>query len=256
MIAGALVPAVGRHRRGPRLLGARRRSQTASSATTTSRSRSRRRARCWRTHFINYILDNEVSEKNFGWNGYQPPLTKLGRRLPDRSRATSHDNLLSAVVVPDDFDEGIQVLRDRRSQSRTCGCRHSRSSRVAEAETPVRAGSARPSHSVPLALSRDPGHAWLILLFVVPFYGIMAVAFSTEFNISRSADSGVEPVRLELHRLQRRRSSSPSPGSTRRRGFTRSCTPHSRCRSALWSATRSLTTWRGWPGATAACCWR
>ncbi len=28
-----------------------------------------------------------------------------------------------------------------------------------------------------------PGTVWLVLLFVVPFYGIMAVAFSSQLNI-------------------------------------------------------------------------
>ena len=26
---------------------------------------------------INDLLDNEIGLRNFGWNGYQPPLTKL-----------------------------------------------------------------------------------------------------------------------------------------------------------------------------------
>ncbi len=57
--------------------------------------------------FMNYILDNEVSELNFSWNGYQPPLTKLG---PDYliDQGYIPDNLLTAVVQRDDFDEGIQ----------------------------------------------------------------------------------------------------------------------------------------------------
>jgi len=57
--------------------------------------------------FLNYILDNDVSLKNFGWNGYQPPLTKLGPDfLVDQGYVP--DNLMSAVVERDDFAEGIQ----------------------------------------------------------------------------------------------------------------------------------------------------
>lgn len=57
--------------------------------------------------FLNYILDLEVSEKNFNWNGYQPPMDKLSAEyLIDKGYIS--DNLLSAVVVPDDFDQGIQ----------------------------------------------------------------------------------------------------------------------------------------------------
>ena len=57
--------------------------------------------------FVDYILDNKVSLKNFGWNGYQPPMTKLG---PDFliDQGYVPDNLLSAVVEQDDFTEGHQ----------------------------------------------------------------------------------------------------------------------------------------------------
>jgi spermidine/putrescine transport system substrate-binding protein len=58
-------------------------------------------------HFINYILDNEVSEKNFNWNGYQPPLTALDADYLIK-QGYIQDTLMSAVVVPEDFDEGIQ----------------------------------------------------------------------------------------------------------------------------------------------------
>ncbi|MEO8328986.1 MAG: spermidine/putrescine ABC transporter substrate-binding protein [Candidatus Nanopelagicales bacterium] len=57
--------------------------------------------------FLNYILDLDVAEKNFNWNGYQPPMDKLNANyLIDKGYIA--DNLLSAVVVPDDFDQGIQ----------------------------------------------------------------------------------------------------------------------------------------------------
>jgi spermidine/putrescine transport system substrate-binding protein len=57
--------------------------------------------------FLNYILDNEVSEKNFNWNGYQPPFTKLNAKyLIDNGYIS--ENLMSAVVVPEDFTKGKQ----------------------------------------------------------------------------------------------------------------------------------------------------
>ena len=56
--------------------------------------------------FLNYILDNDVAEKNFNWNGYQPPLTKLDAQyLIDKGYIV--ENLMSAVVVPEDFPSGI-----------------------------------------------------------------------------------------------------------------------------------------------------
>lgn len=57
--------------------------------------------------FINDLLDNAIAEKNFNWNGYQPPLTKLDAQyLVDKGYIS--ENLMTAVVVPEDFAEGIQ----------------------------------------------------------------------------------------------------------------------------------------------------
>ncbi|MFL6180969.1 MAG: spermidine/putrescine ABC transporter substrate-binding protein [Actinomycetes bacterium] len=57
--------------------------------------------------FLNYIIDNTVSEKNFNWNGYQPPLNKLNADYLIKQGYIS-DNLMSAVVVPEDFDKARQ----------------------------------------------------------------------------------------------------------------------------------------------------
>jgi spermidine/putrescine transport system substrate-binding protein len=57
--------------------------------------------------FINDLLDNDISLQNFGWNGYQPPLTKLSADyLVDQGYIPA--NLTGAVVVRDDFDTGLQ----------------------------------------------------------------------------------------------------------------------------------------------------
>ena len=57
--------------------------------------------------FVNYMIDNDVSLTNFTWNGYQPPLTKLDSKyLIDQGLIP--ENLLSAVVVPEDFEVGLQ----------------------------------------------------------------------------------------------------------------------------------------------------
>lgn len=56
--------------------------------------------------FINDLLDNQISLRNFGWNGYQPPLTKLSAQyLIDQGYIP--ENLMPAVVEPGDFDEGL-----------------------------------------------------------------------------------------------------------------------------------------------------
>lgn len=57
--------------------------------------------------FLNYIIDNEVSLKNFTWNGYQPPLNKLTPEfLVDEGYVP--ESVTNAVVQPEDFAEGIQ----------------------------------------------------------------------------------------------------------------------------------------------------
>ena len=55
---------------------------------------------------INDLLDNKIGLRNFGWNGYQPPLTKLSAQyLTDQGYIPK--NLMNAVVEPQDFDEGL-----------------------------------------------------------------------------------------------------------------------------------------------------
>ncbi len=56
--------------------------------------------------FINDLLDNKIGLRNFGWNGYQPPLTKLSAQyLTDQGYIPK--NLMNAVVEPADFEEGL-----------------------------------------------------------------------------------------------------------------------------------------------------
>ena len=55
---------------------------------------------------INDLLDNQIGLRNFGWNGYQPPLTKLSAQyLIDQGYIP--ENLMNAVVLPEDFDTGL-----------------------------------------------------------------------------------------------------------------------------------------------------
>jgi spermidine/putrescine transport system substrate-binding protein len=55
---------------------------------------------------INDLLDNDIALRNFGFNGYQPPLTKLSAQyLIDQGYIP--ENLMSAVVLPEDFTSGL-----------------------------------------------------------------------------------------------------------------------------------------------------
>lgn len=54
---------------------------------------------------INELLDNKTALRNFGWNGYQPPLTKLSAQyLTDQGYIPK--NLANAVVLRSDMDKG------------------------------------------------------------------------------------------------------------------------------------------------------
>lgn len=60
-------------------------------------------------HFLNFMLDNDVSLKNFSWVGYQPPLRSL---TPESMVADGYvpENLVSAVVKPEWFTAGYPLL--------------------------------------------------------------------------------------------------------------------------------------------------
>jgi spermidine/putrescine transport system substrate-binding protein len=54
---------------------------------------------------INDLLDEKIGLANFGWNGYQPPLTKLSETfLTDQGYIPK--NLANSVVGPSDFKQG------------------------------------------------------------------------------------------------------------------------------------------------------
>jgi len=55
---------------------------------------------------INDLLDNEIALRNFGWNGYQPPLTKLSTDYLI-SHGYIPKNLRNAVVLREDVSTGL-----------------------------------------------------------------------------------------------------------------------------------------------------
>ncbi|MGI8434863.1 MAG: polyamine ABC transporter substrate-binding protein [Nocardioidaceae bacterium] len=56
--------------------------------------------------FINDLLDNDISLRNFGWNGYQPPINKLSPQYLIK-QGYIPDNLMNTVVQPADFEDGL-----------------------------------------------------------------------------------------------------------------------------------------------------
>ena len=64
------------------------------------------RSRCWPTCSSTTCSTTTIGLRNFGWNGYQPPLTKLSADyLIDQGYIP--ENLMNAVVVPEDFETGL-----------------------------------------------------------------------------------------------------------------------------------------------------
>jgi spermidine/putrescine transport system substrate-binding protein len=55
---------------------------------------------------INDLLDNEIGLRNFGFNGYQPPITKLSAKYLVAQEYIP-ENLMSSVIVPKDFESGL-----------------------------------------------------------------------------------------------------------------------------------------------------
>ena len=59
--------------------------------------------------FLNFLLDADRALENYGWLGYQPPQNGL-----DPTSVVADEyvpaHLESAVVRPDDFDDGQQLL--------------------------------------------------------------------------------------------------------------------------------------------------
>jgi spermidine/putrescine transport system substrate-binding protein len=61
-------------------------------------------------HFINFMLDNDNSIADFAYTGYQTPINALN---PDQMLADEYvtENLVGAVIRPEDFDIGYQLLQ-------------------------------------------------------------------------------------------------------------------------------------------------
>ena len=55
---------------------------------------------------INDLLDEKIGLKNFGWNGYQPPITKFDADYLVK-QGYIPENIMNAVIVPEDFEHGL-----------------------------------------------------------------------------------------------------------------------------------------------------
>jgi spermidine/putrescine transport system substrate-binding protein len=55
---------------------------------------------------INDLLDEKIGLQNFGWNGYQPPITKFDADFLVKEGYIPK-NIMNAVIIPEDFDSGL-----------------------------------------------------------------------------------------------------------------------------------------------------
>jgi spermidine/putrescine transport system substrate-binding protein len=60
-------------------------------------------------YFLNYLLDEEVAQTNFGFTGYQPPQNAIKPRLLVDDGYLP-ENLRTAAVLPEYFDTGARLL--------------------------------------------------------------------------------------------------------------------------------------------------
>jgi spermidine/putrescine transport system substrate-binding protein len=72
--------------------------------------------------FVDHLLDFDVAMDNFAWNGYQPPLRGATREAFEdpafRWNRIVPDNLLEAIVTPEQFHAGTVLQLDAGEESR------------------------------------------------------------------------------------------------------------------------------------------
>ena len=173
--------------------------------------------------FLNYLLDNGVAYSNFvDFNGYQPPLNEIDPESLVKDGVVP-ENLANSVLTKDDFGPDSLAGDDPdRHRPAALGGRllrlPGRRRRLAAA---VYRRWLWPSLSL-------PGVLWLIVLFVVPFYAVLAVSLRHGRPDPLPAGPDLEPARME------RRLAAGGPATARARGhLVRRRDPDDRLRGAL-----------------------
>ena len=118
--------------------------------------------------FLNYLLDKTHAIENYGWLGYQPPQNDFDPDsvvadgyVPDASRLGDHPSAGLRPRLP------VAAAESRR--------REDLGRRLVEVHRRCLIDLASTRRLWPAFAA--PGVVWLILLFLVPFYAILAVAF-------------------------------------------------------------------------------
>ena len=125
--------------------------------------------------FLNFLLDNENALQNFTFNGYMPPLTSI-----QPAKLVSQGYIPANLTSTDRPRVGLREGRDHRRAD------DGRSDAVGERVVDLQGRLSGPGTRAGPTTRRwfwpsfaFPGAAWLVLLFLVPTYAVIAVAFGT-----------------------------------------------------------------------------
>ena len=138
--------------------------------------------------FINYLLDEAHSLDNYGWLGYQPPQNAIDpdsrrrrrvRPRPPRLRGDPARGLRHRLPAAPAVARRREDLGQRLVEVHRRGELSAVTLELAPVPGlwPTISATKRRSGAVAPRLLAAPGVLWLSLLFVVPFYGVLAVAF-------------------------------------------------------------------------------
>ena len=123
--------------------------------------------------FLDYILDLPNVLENISFNGYMQPLTGVTPQVLVKEQILP-PSLLSTVVLPSYFRRGVAQLQLARRRGRpvAAGLARRQQRHLKDKGPHVRR---QKKNAFWIALAA-PGIIWLVLLFIVPFYAVLAIA--------------------------------------------------------------------------------
>ena len=140
--------------------------------------------------FLNELLDPTIAGRNFGFTGYQPPLTAF---TPDTLVADGYvpENLRRRGRRESDFTTGVPLLQLPAAADAEYHRSGRSSRRVADGLARPRRGREPPAPFGPC--SRCPARSGWPCFFVAPLYVVLAILFGGVDPILRAAGAGLEP---------------------------------------------------------------
>ena len=207
--------------------------------------------------YLNYLLDNDVAEKNFSWVGYLPAITKLDA---DYVIAAGYvpEHLRNCVPTNEEIAKAL-VPQAARRRGRRASTRPRGPSSPPAADRVTAAVATRRARAAHAA----SGHAFAAARRRLADRVLRRVGLRGDGGrlrrrrpVPEDTHSRVEPAAVGLHHdgQRARRGVRRLPRQRVRAHVRRSSA--SPCWAASSSATRSRTTWPARPAVTRACCSR